>query len=724
MKKNHINKALFSALIVTLTFFCKEATSQSIAEKYTQNSIGQSVIKEWEGLVPGGRFRDLFLPSPVRHQMTSDTWGGDNVKPRDILNSIEHPDWEYWGGHIKQVGDTYNFYACRWPEHTTHNGWWDAEVVVAKGKDPMGPFTFEKRIGSGYNPEIYPIKGGQYALYIHHPKFFNDRTPKKGEMATGTWYVAPSLEGPWEANVFKFDPRGRRVIEGLSNMSFTTREDSSILAVCRGGGIWINKTGMDTWEQVTNKRVYPEWEGFRGAYEDPVIWKTDVQYHMIVNDYFYKVAYYLRSKDGIEWKAQPGEAYTPGIDVYEDGTNVDWFKYERIRFDQDEYGRPTTAYFAVIDCPKAEDLANDIHSGKNIAIPMTVGRRLTVLNKEAIGADTKEIQVKVMADPGFNPHKDMDIKSLRYGAAEEVDYGRGCKVIKTKKDGKDLILIFDGKGNGFEDHNFAGKMLGKTKKGKLLFGYSRLPGVEYTVPVISPEIKHIDISDSNVKMELDVKNFGLVPSKESQVDIVLDYKGNKTTLASKTISALQSYEEVSLNMEASIEQELEGIYHIELVVDGGDRRYEVMRLKQVAGALKITEDMVSMSSVYYGGVPYKVCDIDFNTPCHTREEDYPWVEINLGEVKDISKVVLSNRLDCCQERLSDFYLFVSDKPFKSKNIDETVNQPRVRSVYHKGKLPQGETTKTYNINCTGQYIRIQLNKKEILSIGEIMVFEN
>ena len=38
------------------------------------------------------------------------------------------------------------------------------------------------------------------------------------------------------------------------------------------------------------------------------------------------------------------------------------------------------------------------------------------------------------------------------------------------------ILIFDGKANGISDRNFAGKLLGKTNEGKLLFGYARLPG--------------------------------------------------------------------------------------------------------------------------------------------------------------------------------------------------------------------------------------------------------
>lgn len=45
--------------------------------------------------------------------------------------------------------------------------------------------------------------------------------------------------------------------------------------------------------------------------------------------------------------------------------------------------------------------------------------------------------------------------------------------------------MFDGQGNGISADNFAGKLLGKTNQGKLLFGWARLPGVEFIQPVLS-----------------------------------------------------------------------------------------------------------------------------------------------------------------------------------------------------------------------------------------------
>jgi len=86
-----------------------------------------------------------------------------------------------------------------------------------------------------------------------------------------------------------------------------------------------------------------------------------------------------------------------------------------------------------------------------------------------------QVRVKVLAEDGFDPHADMDLGSPRFGASEEVDFGHGCRLTETEPDGADLILVFDGKGNGITPDNFAGKLLGKTTGGRLLLGYARLP---------------------------------------------------------------------------------------------------------------------------------------------------------------------------------------------------------------------------------------------------------
>lgn len=95
------------------------------------------------------------------------------------------------------------------------------------------------------------------------------------------------------------------------------------------------------------------------------------------------------------------------------------------------------------------------------------------------------IRVKIEAEPDFDPHTDIDFKSLRFGAAEEVNFGRGSMLVITEQQGKDLVLFFDGQGNGLTDENFAAKLLGKTKDGSLLFGYARLPWLIYHEVILS-----------------------------------------------------------------------------------------------------------------------------------------------------------------------------------------------------------------------------------------------
>lgn len=111
----------------------------------------------------------------------------------------------------------------------------------------------------------------------------------------------------------------------------------------------------------------------------------------------------MRSKDGVHWKEDAGEAYTIDFDGYVDGTKVRWYKYERPKVFQDQYGRATHLYLAVIDVPKRDDKGKDNHSSKNIVLPLVVGRRLKILDSDRIAADTRTIRLQILAEKGFTP---------------------------------------------------------------------------------------------------------------------------------------------------------------------------------------------------------------------------------------------------------------------------------------------------------------------------------
>ena len=397
--------------------------------------------KEWDQLVNGARFMDRFLPMKG-NKLSSDTWGTAGVRPRYVDNGIEDRIWSYWGGNIRKGEDgKYHLMVCGWLEASPkgHMEWGNSWVFNTVSDNLTGPFKPVNIIGKGHNPEIFRAKDGRYVIYV-----INGR------------YVSDDINGKWEYGKFDFNARDRRIIEGLSNLSFAQREDSSYIMVCRGGGIWISRDGLSEYNQLTDSRVYPN---VKGRFEDPVIWRDHIQYHMIVNDWLGRIAFYLRSKDGVNWVTDPGEAYMPGIAVHEDGRAEDWFKYERIKMYQDKYGRAVQANFAVIDTLKNEDKPFDNHSSKNISIPLNPGVLLTILDKKPITAQTKTIRLKIQAEDGFNPQTDIDLNSLRFGASTEVNYGRGSKLLKTETDGNDLIVTFDGKGNGMTEDEFAPKLI-------------------------------------------------------------------------------------------------------------------------------------------------------------------------------------------------------------------------------------------------------------------------
>jgi hypothetical protein len=381
-------------------------------------------------------------------------------------------------------------------------------------------------LGRGHNPEIFRLRDGQYVVYV-----------------IGGRYVSDNVNGKWTYGKFEFNTRNRRIIEGLSNLTFARREDGSYLMVCRGGGIWISETGLSPYNQLTDKRVYPP---VAGEFEDPVVWRDHIQYHLIVNDWLGRIAFYLRSKDGIDWVVDPGEAYTPRISKHEDGYVEDWFKYERMKVFQDEYGRAIQANFAVIDTLKHEDKSKDNHSSKNISIPLNPGLLLSLIDTQPITKATKTIRLKIAAEKGFNPHTDVDLASLRFGASTEVNFGRGSKAIRSEKSGADLVVTFDATGNGITADEFAPKLIGKTPQGKMLYGYTRLPSVQYIEPILSALTPVFTPRTDGLDLSIEVQNFGQVASQESALKLIVELDGKNTEIGNGIVSTLKPFEKTNV----------------------------------------------------------------------------------------------------------------------------------------------------------------------------------
>ena len=67
---------------------------------------------------------------------------------------------------------------------------------------------------------------------------------------------------------------------------------------------------------------------------------------------------------------------------------------------------------------------------------------------------------------------------------------------------------------------------------------------------------------------------------------------------------------------------------------------------------------------------------------HTRRENQPWWQVDLGSISDIQEVLIHNRSDCCQGRMNDFYLLTSDFPFApDASLSSLLNDGDVRKVF-------------------------------------------
>ena len=226
----------------------------------------------------------------------------------------------------------------------------------------------------------------------------------------------------------------------------------------------MSDDGLTTWRQVSDGSVYPKVDG---RFEDPVLWRDSVQYNLIVNDWLGRIAYYLRSADGLHWQVDDGEAYMPGIARHKDGRLEDWFKYERMRILQDKHGRAIQANFAVIDTIKWDDKPLDRHSSKNICIPLDPGLLLSIPAKAKGGKMT----LRIYAEEGFDPQRDLDLSTLQFGAPHEVDYGRGAVPTASRVDGRDLLLTFRLRDTKLGPDDFAAKVIVKRKDGSTTFGF-------------------------------------------------------------------------------------------------------------------------------------------------------------------------------------------------------------------------------------------------------------
>jgi len=106
---------------------------------------------------------------------------------------------------------------------------------------------------------------------------------------------------------------------------------------------------------------------------------------------------------------------------------------------------------------------------------------------------------------------------------------------------------------------------------------------------------------------------------------------------------------------------------------------------------------------------------------HTNLDSNPWWQVDLGSSASISSIVVWNRTDCCGNRLTDFWVFVSDTPFLSSDTPASLQSRAATFSSHQTSMPNPSSSIVIS-GAQGRYVRIQLSSAGYLSLAEVQVF--
>jgi hypothetical protein len=134
----------------------------------------------------------------------------------------------------------------------------------------------------------------------------------------------------------------------------------------------------------------------------------------------------------------------------------------------------------------------------------------------------------------------------------------------------------------------------------------------------------------------------------------------------------------------------------------------------------------TQKSLGWGGTPDRAVDGNIDgaysndSVTHTAEDGSaePWWQVDLGADVPINEIAVWNRTDCCSERLSDYYVLVSDQPFTSDSLSETLARPGV-TAFHEQETAGRPSS--FPASVTGRYVRVQLKGNAPLSLAEVEV---
>lgn len=354
-----------------------------------------------------------FQPTPTACPVTSKTWGVSGVLPRDTCNGMENtnvpPQYYYWDGKIIPSPDgKYYLFADRWAGSTGFGNWVNSETIYAVSDALLGPYTDKgyafnngpnaQDPHKGHNASACVLLDGTYCLYVN-------------EIVPFTIFTSTSLAGPWTPCP---NPTGELIqTNGVtvnfvsggdshmdSNVSLVVRPDGNFEIIQRHGVIALSTAGIcGPYKVQQPSNTYPSNQqppsGLPSIYpnrqkhtsddsyapstvestyvlaEDPVIWYSGGQYHVLYDYPDDRVGYHLTSLDGIHNWTDQGLAYDPRMAKQlfstTDGTVDNWFKMERPGVVM-ENSHITHFTFAVSDVDKNNQITAGSNHGSKVLV--------------------------------------------------------------------------------------------------------------------------------------------------------------------------------------------------------------------------------------------------------------------------------------------------------------------------------------------------------------------
>ncbi len=105
----------------------------------------------------------------------------------------------------------------------------------------------------------------------------------------------------------------------------------------------------------------------------------------------------------------------------------------------------------------------------------------------------------------------------------------------------------------------------------------------------------------------------------------------------------------------------------------------------------------------------------------TNLDTNAWWQVDLGASASIRSIVIWNRTDCCNSRLSDYWVFVSNTPFAASDTPFTLQSRAGTWSSHQTIAPSPSTA--IPAGAQGRYVRVQLSGANYLSLAEVQVLQ-